>query len=458
MDDINYIYMTAALMGLTLLSQVFRRRFDPFAPVWLFFVGYGQVYVIQALSYREYALRVRGPEVTALASQRALWALVLFLAVYFLAPSGWLARRLPSPPRAWSPGLVLILTPLLVVWGLFCAVQVIRGGSDGPVSEGAALLGAFPMVMLVGGVLMLVTGRNQDHPRFGFTAAGLAIVVAYVLIWMFNGKRSHSLIGVLVGLCAFYVPRMKRPSKPVLVVTAILGSMTVAIALGWRNNPNYTRDAAGFIDFIGDFDPSTVLVSLNLKDKHEDGPTSKPKSYETEEYGGYLLMLATVPEKAEYDYGEVYLRLYSTFIPRKFLWPDKPYYGRDKWVAAWVAGSEFPRKDDFTGPAISVLGAGQLNGGAVGTAILMTVLAVMMRTAYLYFRTYPDRTWTQAWWAVTYFNAWMLVVNDDPFIWFYYNYGFTTFIPILGLWAYFKIAGAGRDQEGLPSASAWAAA
>jgi hypothetical protein len=458
MDDINYIYMTAGLMGLTLLSQVFRRKFDPFAPVWLFFVGYVQVYVIQALSYREYALRVRGPEITALASERAFWALALFLGVYFLAPCGWVARRLPSPPRAWSPPLMLVITPLLVVWGLFCAYQVIRGGADGPVSEGTALLGSFPMVMLVGGVLLLVTGRNQDEPRLAFTAAGLVIVVAYVLIWMFNGKRSHSLIGVLVGLCAFYVPRFRRPSKPVLIVTAVLGSMTVAIALGWRNNPNYTRDAAGFVDFLSDFDPSSVLVNLNLKDKVEEGPTSKPRSYETEEYGGYLLMLATVPEKSEYDYGEVYLRLYSTFIPR-MIWADKPYYGRDKWIAAWVAGSEYKRKDNFTGPAISVLGAGQLNGGAVGTAILMSVLAIMMRTAYLYFRTYPDRTWAQAWWALTYFNAWMLVVNDDPFVWFYYNYGFTTFIPMLGLWVFFKVVGAGRDPEPQTTISpSWAAA
>ena len=36
------------------------RKFDPFAPVWLFLVGYVQVYIIQAVSYHEWALRVRG--------------------------------------------------------------------------------------------------------------------------------------------------------------------------------------------------------------------------------------------------------------------------------------------------------------------------------------------------------------------------------------------------------------
>ena len=61
----------------------------------------------------------------------------------------------------------------------------------------------------------------------------------YVLIWMFNGKRSHSLIGVLTGVCAFYVPRFRRPSKPVLGVTALAGVLAVSLAIGWRGNQDY---------------------------------------------------------------------------------------------------------------------------------------------------------------------------------------------------------------------------
>ena len=122
---------------------------------------------------------------------------------------------------------------------------------------------------------------------------------------------------------------------------------------------------------MGDFDLSNILVNVNLKDRSEVDPaTGAPKSYETEEYGGFLLMMATVPEKSSYDYGLPYLRLFSTFIPR-IIWPSKPIFGRDKWQLAWVAGSEFPRDMTFTGPAIGILGALQLNGGALGTAVVL---------------------------------------------------------------------------------------
>ena len=101
-------------------------------------------------------------------------------------------------------------------------------------------------------------------------------------------------------------------------------------------------------------------------------------SKETEEYGGFLLMMDTVPERSDYDYGASYLRLFSTYIPR-IVWPNKPLYGREQWVNAWIAGSEFKRESDFTGPAIGILGATQLNGGAVGTFIVLGVLALLLR-------------------------------------------------------------------------------
>ena len=85
-----------------------------------------------------------------------------------------------------------------------------------------------------------------------------------------------------------------------------------------------------------------------------------------EEYGGFLLMMDTVPEKSDYDYGMNYIRIVSTYIPR-IVWPTKPLFGRDQWVGAWIAGSEMERDEEFTGPAIGILGATQLNGGAFGT-------------------------------------------------------------------------------------------
>ena len=181
----------------------------------------------------------------------------------------------------------------------------------------------------------------------------------------------------------------------------------------------------------GDFKLEKILASLDI-DSDNDVP-DEFKTHETVEYGGFLLMMDTVPERSSYDYGENYLRVFSTFIPR-LVWPTKPIYGRAQWVSAWIAGSEMERDEDFTGPAIGIMGATQLNGGTAGTLIVMAGVALLLSTAYAYFRRYAHLPWTQFWWSITYYNAWFMVVNDDPLIWFYYNWGFSTFPIVVAMW------------------------
>src|SRR5262249_13986952 len=159
--------------------------------------------------------------------------------------------------------------------------------------------------------------------------------------------------------------------------TAALGIFVVTIAIGWRvTGQNYGHSFAGFTQFVGDFDLSKVLGSLNLEHS-EEGP---PKSYETEEYGGFFLMLGTVLAKSDFALCASSLRFLSTFIPR-LVWPSKPVFGRAQWVNAWIAGSEMKRDKDFAGPAISILGAAQLNGGAWATVVVLALTAVMLRAA-----------------------------------------------------------------------------
>lgn len=438
--DIAYTCVTAGIIVALVAWNVARKGFDPFSPHWLFLAGYFQIYVIQALSYREYALRARGVELVTEANLRALWALGWFLLVYYSGLGRRIAAKLPAAPTAWSPALVTVAAPPLILWGLVCAGVALRAENATPEVN---LLHQFPIMMLLAGVLMLVTGRQPDHPRPMLTCAGLLVISLYVMVWMFNGRRSHAIIGVLTGVCAWYVPRWRRPSLPVLGVTAIACALVVSLALGWRGNMRYERSPAGFLHFLSEFNPASVLINLNLKD-HEDPTGSIPEqtSKETEEYGGYLLMLYAVPDLSGYDYGSNYLRVFSTYIPR-VVWPDKPIYGRDAWVSAWIAGSEFPRNSEFTGPAIGILGATQLNGGVPATILVLGIVALMLRTAYDYFRFHCHTPWAQAWWALTYYNAWLMTVNDDPMVWFYYIYGHTTLPPMFALWLLLQLAGPG---------------
>jgi hypothetical protein len=343
---------------------------------------------------------------------------------------GLLASKIvPAPPRGWSMTPVALLAPILVVWGLICAGVVLRssGGDETEVS----LFRSFHCVLLVSAILLIVTARSGSKPRPALLALGMAIGILYVLAWMFNGKRSHSLMGVLCTTCAFYITKLRRPSWPVLMGTAFTGALVVAIAIGWRGNAKYDRSISGFVQFAGDFELERILHNFNIGGDEEQ--IGAYMTRETEEYGGYLLMLDAVPEKSEYDYGMNYLRVFSTFIPR-FLWPDKPLFGREQWVKAWVASSELKRDMTFTGPAIGLLGATQLNGGVWGTVIVLAVLATLLSTAYAYFRRHAERPWAQAFWASTFINAWFMVVTDDPMVWFYYNWGFTTMPVLIALW------------------------
>jgi hypothetical protein len=431
MDELAYVYATAFVIITYFLAQAFARRFDPFAPIWLFLVGYGQLYVIQPLSYHGWAVGVRGASVVAAANWRSLWALCWFLVVYHLNVGRLVAPVLPRPPRAWSPVVVTVLSPPMILWGLYCCGVLIQSGGEGaaPTSPEAALLGSFPFVMMVAANLMIVTGRNLRAPRPIFLVLGVVVAAFYVIIWTFNGKRSPSLVAVLTTLCALYVTRLKRPSWPVLLSTAFTGALVVAVAIGWRSDRDHPRTAAGFVSFLADFRVSRILESLNVSDGEEEDRWT----YESEEYGGFLLMMDTVPDKSDYDYGANYIRVFSTFIPR-IIWDDKPLYGRKAWINAWIAGSEMEREEDFAGPAIGLMGATQLNGGAVGTFIVVAAVATMLRGAYEYFRHYAEVPWVQFWWSVTYYNAWLMVVTDDPLVWFYYSWGFSVFPIVVLTW------------------------
>jgi hypothetical protein len=255
------------------------------------------------------------------------------------------------------------------------------------------------------------------------------------------------LIGVLVGVCAWYLPRWRRPNVAVMALTGVVCALAVSLALGWRANPRYEPTPSGFLQFLGEFDPATVLVNLNLQERDaEQNLTGMQRSKETEEYGGYLLMMHAVPELSSYDYGINYLRVFSTYVPR-LIWPSKPIFGREAWINAWIAGSEFKRDDTFTGPAIGILGAAQLNGGAVGTLIVIAAVSLMMRTAYDYYRFHSDTPWAQGWWALTYYNAWLMTVNDDPMVWYYYIYGYTTLPVFMCLWVFLRFAVPARSHE-----------
>ena len=158
--ELNYVFGTAAVMLGLFTIQVVTRRFDPFAPIWLFLVGYFQVYVVQAISYHDWAVNVRGEELVGLANQRALWSLVLFLVVYYSGLGRLFAPLLPRPPAQWSTSSINLISPVFIIWGLVCSGVLLRSedSSAADLSPEAALLRSFPFLMLIAANLLIVTG------------------------------------------------------------------------------------------------------------------------------------------------------------------------------------------------------------------------------------------------------------------------------------------------------------
>ena len=127
MEELYFVYGTALVIVLYFIHQAVSGRFDPFAPIWLFLIGYLQVYVLQAVSFHSWAIGVRGQELVSAANFRSFWALIWFLLVYQFGPAPAAARILPYPPRNWSPLFVAIISPPLILWGLYCANMLMSG-------------------------------------------------------------------------------------------------------------------------------------------------------------------------------------------------------------------------------------------------------------------------------------------------------------------------------------------
>ena len=90
MDELGFVYGTAGVILAYFLVQVATRRFDPFAPVWLFLVGYilhhalhGDVHYPAGAAYRSVYLPLLASHVLL-----AVIVLPMVLVTFFFSLSG----------------------------------------------------------------------------------------------------------------------------------------------------------------------------------------------------------------------------------------------------------------------------------------------------------------------------------------------------------------------------------
>ena len=315
MDELYYVYATAAVIVLYFLAHVITRKFDPFAPVWLFLVGYIQVYIIQAIELPRMGGRrpwQGSGDGGQFPSASGRWCGSWRSTTWASAGNGLVC--FPNRRGAGRRAQVAVISPPLILWGLFCAGMLLRGGGErrDDVGRGVALP-FLPVRVMVAAILLIVTGRTIDAP--GRNSCGGAVCRGCVRVDLDVQRQAIA----LAHRCAGHGLRLlHRASEAALLAGpdghGVLGALVVAIAIGWRDNPNYERSFSGIRPVSSaNSRSSKILESLNISDDEED---EEIRRYETEEYGGFLLMMDTVPDKSAYDYGANYLRVFSTFIPR----------------------------------------------------------------------------------------------------------------------------------------------
>ena len=439
MSDEPYIYATAAVIVATVLLGVFRKSFDPFAPIWLFLVGYAQVYVVQAISYRDWAIRVRGHELVDRGERAGLLGACSGSWRSITAGSARSSpARLPRPPasgrRRWSPSI----TPLMIVWGLVCAGLVLGGGDDEPdVAPRRRLLRAFPIMMLVGG-----HPADRDRPAAGDgrgrCSPGPGVVVVVGLHRDLDVQRQAVALAVrraddasarstLARASGRRCPCWRRRRWPACLV--------VSLAIGWRgNNRTTSTTSRASSQYVGDFDLESILVNLNIKSQHDEEIDVRRRDGQPRDRG-----VRRLPP----DDGHRARRSRTTTTAPRTSGSSRPTSpgssGTTSRSTAASSGSTpgSPARSSSattTSPARRSASWAPPSSTAAPSATLI-VMAVLAPAAPHGLRVLPAPRrvpWVQVWWSLTFYNAWLMIVNDDPFVWFYYIYGHTT-VPPRGL-------------------------
>ena len=413
------------------------RRFDPFAPIWLFLVGYIQIYVVQAINYHAWAVSARGKDLVAAADWRALWALALVPLVYHLGPGRGIAPVLPRPPRRWSPRPGRADRPAAGPVGPVSAPGVvIRSGADEVASAERSLFRSFPFVMMVAAILLIVTG-----PEHAGTAAGLPGGRA-------GGRAAlcddldvqRQAIALADRRAGDGLRLLHHAAEAALLARAVLDRLRGRARGGDRHQLEERPRPPALVRrvrrFLADFRSRQILESL----KSRDGDGGE-RSHETEEYGGFLLMMDTVPD-------EVRLRLWGE-LPAGLLdvhpadhLADQAALRPDAWVNAWIAGSELERDEDFSRPGDRPAGGhpAQRRRRRDADRARRRSRSCSARPTNTSAATPTSRGCSSGGRSsITTPGSWSS--TTIPLVWFYYNWGFTAF-PLVVLVVVGQIASA----------------
>ncbi|HEU4885894.1 MAG TPA: O-antigen polymerase [Longimicrobium sp.] len=275
-----------------------------------------------------------------------LLGLTAYYVGFFLAPRPRVPVVEYLRARAAAPKALAVVGFSLVLFAVFMRM---RGGIGAHLASfglgrfrAVAGLGHFSVLILTGTTAALiwfaVDATTTRKPLFWATAA-LVIPISFLL----SGSRSS----VIDAAVLFVVVWMIRTQKVPAARGVLLGMTAIFLvgALGALRESTYT----GQVDW-------TILTDVNVAEMVVAGQEEMHNRGET---GAFLPLVAKVPDRVDFLYGQSYLAAILFFVPRA-VWPEKPR-GVGPMTNAYIYHEEAMR------PGEIIQGAG-IPPGAMGEA------------------------------------------------------------------------------------------
>lgn len=260
------------------------------------------------------ALEQWAQEDIARAMIKAKLLMLLGLASYyfgfFLAPRPAVPRVERLPARAAAPKALVVVGLSLM---LFVAFMQMRGGVGAHLASfglgrfrAVGGLGHFTVLILMGTTAALVwfaVDETTSRKPLFWATAGAVIPMSFLL----SGSRSSVISTAVLFVIVWMVRTQKVPAARGLVMG--IGAIFLVGALGALRESTYT----GAVDWA-------VLTDVNVAEMVAAGQEEMQNRGES---GAVVPLVAKVPARVDFLYGQSYLAAIFFFVPRA-IWEEKP--------------------------------------------------------------------------------------------------------------------------------------
>ncbi len=393
------------LLGMMLLAPVLvavlRKSFDPIEPIYLWLSVYGFIYLIKPVA------RVISGEPFSFGEENLEWAmsvsvigLIAFYIGYYSRVGHVVASHVPSMLSEVSSRRIRIFALILIAIGaagLWQYMEISGGwrefwslphGYGGKPELTTAYIYQLPELMIVGFFLIVYDAMVERQftirsvGRIAFALIGG--IGVYTVLW----SRRTFILWVLISLFVlFYLIKQRRPG---LISTVLFGiAIFVAITLTVAYRPHLHLGATD-ADFAA-VEPRNAAVSSI--------------SQTGDEFDSFLAIVSLYPDRIDYDYFQIYARIFIHPIPR-IIWPEKP----PLFVSSW---DEFLFQSKITkGASESVLGDLYIQLGLLGVIIGMLVSGALWKFLFAYVKKVPSSGFMHLLYAVALGNIPSFIVQS----------------------------------------------